>query len=241
MNTQNYNDNGYNTAVQAENALTLQRYVAGVMRRVYGKMTLGLLVTALVSYLLLSSQTLMTMIIGNPVILFGSIILELVLVFFLSARIDKLSNATGTMLFYLYSMMNGVTLTPIMMAYTGASIATVFALTAGAFGAMTIYGYVTRQDLSKIGSFLTMGVIGLVLCLVVNMILRNSMFDLLISLAGVAIFTGLAAWNTQGIKRMAAEADPTMMGKVATMGALSLYLDFINLFIYMLRLLGSRD
>ena len=240
MDNWNY-DNGYNTAVQAENEMTLQRYVAGVMRKVYGKMTLGLLVTALTSYLMLSSDAIMNVFMGTPALFFGAIILELGLVFYLSARIEKLSSGTAAVLFYLYSMVNGITLTPIFMAYTQTSIATTFALTAGTFGAMTIFGYVTRQDLSKIGSFLFMALFGLILCLIVNLFMESGTLSLLISCAGVLIFVGLTAWDTQSIKRMAAEADPTMMNKVATWGALSLYLDFINLFIYLLRIFGSRD
>ena len=235
------NDNGFNTAIQAENELTLRRYVAGVMRRVYGKMTMGLLVTAITSFLMLSSQTVMNIFMGYPIIFFGAMVLELVLVFILSARIEKLNSGTAAVLFYLYSVMNGITLTPIFMYYTSTSIATTFALTAGTFGAMTIFGYVTRQDLSKLGSFLIMALFGLILCLVVNLFMHNTMMDLLISCAGILIFVGLTAWDTQAIKRMAAEADPTMMNKVATWGALSLYLDFINLFIYLLRIFGSRD
>lgn len=240
----NWNDNfqsGYQTAVQAENEATLQRYVAGVMRRVYGKMTLGLLVTALTSYLMLSSPAVMNVFLGNSVLFFGALIVELGLVVFLSARIDKLSTGMATVLFYLYSMLNGVSLTPIFLAYTGTSIATTFAITAGTFGAMTIFGYVTRQDLSKIGSYLFMALFGLILCSIVNIFLRNSMMDLLISCVGVLIFVGLTAWDTQAIKRMTAEADSTMVGKVATMGALTLYLDFINLFLLLLRFFGSRD
>lgn len=240
MDNWNY-DNGYNTAVQAENEMTLQRYVAGVMRKVYGKMTLGLLVTAITSYLMLSSEAVMNIFLGSKVLFFGAFILELGLVFYLSARIEKLSTGTAAVLFYLYSMLNGITLTPIFLMYTQTSIATTFALTAGTFGAMTIFGYVTRQDLSKIGSYLFMALIGLILCIIVNLFLHNSVLDMLISCAGVLIFVGLTAWDTQAIKRMAAEADPTMMNKVATWGALSLYLDFINLFIYLLRIFGSRD
>ena len=242
MNNWNYNDqNGYQTAVQAENELSLQRYVAGVMRKVYGKMTLGLLVTALTSFLMLSSDAVMNVFMSSSLLFFGAFILELGLVFYLSARIDKLSTGTATLLFYLYSMMNGVTLTPIFLVYTGASIATTFAITAGTFGAMTLFGYLTRQDLSKFGSFLTMALLGLIVCLVVNMFMRSGMFSLLISCAGVLIFVGLTAWDTQAIKRMCAESDSSMTGKVATMGALTLYLDFINLFIYLLRFFGSRD
>lgn len=237
----NINTNGFQTAVQAENEATLQRYVAGVMRKVYGKMTLGLLATAITSFLVLSSPALMNVLFSNMAIMWILFAAELGMVIYLSARIEKLSTGTATALFYAYSILNGLMLTPIFLVYTGASIAMTFAITAGTFGAMTIFGYVTRQDLSKLGSFLFMALLGLIVCVVINMFMHNSMFDLLISGAGVLIFVGLTAWDTQAIKRMSAEADPSMMGKVATMGALTLYLDFINLFLYLLRFFGSRD
>ena len=237
----NINTDGFQTAVQAENEATLQRYVAGVMRKVYGKMTLGLLATAITSFLVLSSPALMNVLFSNMAIMWILFAAELGMVIYLSARIEKLSTGTATALFYAYSILNGLMLTPIFLVYTGASIAMTFAITAGTFGAMTIFGYVTRQDLSKLGSFLFMALLGLIVCVVINMFMHNSMFDLLISGAGVLIFVGLTAWDTQAIKRMSAEADPSMMGKVATMGALSLYLDFINLFLYLLRFFGSRD
>lgn len=240
-NWNNFNEKGYQTAVQAENEMSLQRYVAGVMRKVYGKMTLGLLATAATSFLMLSSPALLNILFSSTMSLWILFAVELGLVIYLSARIDKLSTGMATTLFYLYSIMNGVTLTPIFLAYTGVSIAMTFAITAGTFGAMTIFGYVTRQDLSKIGSFLFMALLGLIVCIVVNIFMHNSMLELLISGAGVLIFVGLTAWDTQSIKRMCAEADPSMLGKVATMGALSLYLDFINLFLYLLRFFGSRD
>lgn len=239
----NYIDNsyGYETAVQAENELTLQRYVAGVMRKVYGKMTLGLLVTALTSFLVLSSEALMSVFFANSISYFLLMGLELGLVIYLSARVSKLSSGTATALFYAYSVLNGITLTPIFLIYTGTSIVMTFAITAGMFGAMTLAGYFTRTDLSKFGAFMFMGLIGLIVCLIVNLFLQSSMMAWCISVAGVLIFVGLTAWDTQAIKRMCAEADPTMLGKVATMGALTLYLDFINLFIHLLRILGSRN
>ena len=239
----NYIDNsyGYDTAIQAENELTLQRYIAGVMRKVYGKMTLGLLVTALTSFLVLSSESLMTLFFTNSLSFFLLAGLELGVVIYLSARIGKLSSGTATALFYAYSVLNGITLTPIFLIYTGTSIVMTFAITAGMFGAMTLAGYFTRTDLSKFGAFMFMALIGLIVCMIVNLFLHSSMMAWCISVAGVLIFVGLTAWDTQAIKRMCAEADPSMLGKVATMGALTLYLDFINLFIHLLRILGSRN
>ncbi len=241
----NWNDNyvnGYQTAVQAENEMTLQRYVASVMRKVYGKMALGLLATAITSFLILSSPALMNVLFGFRATMWILFAVELGVVIYLSARIDKLSTGAATAMFYLYSVLTGVTLTPIFLVYTGSSIATTFAITAGTFGAMSLAGYFTKTDLSKFGSFLSMALLGLIVCILVNLILQNTMFDLLISCAGVLIFVGLTAWDTQNIKRMCAQADSTMVGKIATMGALSLYLDFINLFLYLLRFFGaSRD
>ena len=237
----NNNENGYQTAIQAENEQTLQRYVAGVMRRVYGKMTLGLLLTALTSLLIVNTPAALALLFSSRAMIWILFAVEIGLVIYLSARLDKLSTGTAAALFYLYSALNGVVLAPIFLMYTGASIAMTFAITAGTFGAMTIFGYVTRQDLSKFGSILFMALIGLIICTVVNLFWGNSMMDLMISIAGVLIFVGLTAWDTQAIKRMCAESDPSMIGKVATMGALSLYLDFINLFLYLLRFFGSRD
>ena len=236
-----YYQNGYQTAVQAENGAALQRYVASVMRRVYGKMSLGLMATALMAFLVVSSEALQSLMFRSMGIFWVLCIVEIGLVIYLSARIDKLSSGAASALFYAYSILNGVALTPIFLAYTGASIATTFAITAGTFGAMSIFGYVTRQDLSKMGSYLFMAVLGLIVCGLVNLILKSTMFDLVVSCVGVLIFVGLTAWDTQAIKRMCAEADPSMVGKISTMGALTLYLDFINLFLYLLRFFGSRD
>lgn len=236
-----YYQNGYQTAVQAENGAALQRYVASVMRRVYGKMSLGLMVTALMAFLVVSSEALQSLMFRSMGVFWVLCIVEIGLVIYLSARIDKMSTGMATAMFYLYSLINGVTIAPIFFVYTESSIATTFAITSLTFGAMSVFGYVTRQDLSKFGSILFMALLGLIVCIIVNMFMHNSMFDLLISIAGVIIFVGLTAWDTQAIKRMCAVSDPSMVGKVATMGALSLYLDFINLFLYLLRFFGSRD
>lgn len=240
-NWNNYNQNGYQTAVQAENEWALQRYVSGVMRRVYGKMTLGLLLTALTSYLMLLSPTLMGLLFSSTATIWILFAVEIGLVIYLSARIDKMSNGMANAVFFLYSALNGVALAPIFLAYTGSSIAMTFAITAGTFGAMSVAGYVTKKDLSKFGAFLFMALIGLIICSLVNLFMHNTMMDWCISIAGVVIFVGLTAWDTQYIKRMCAEADSSMVGKVATMGALRLYLDFVNLFLYLLRFFGSRD
>ena len=243
MNTWNDNQlSGFQTAVQAENELTLQRYVAGVMRKVYGKMTLGLLLTALTSFLVMSSPAAMGLLFSSTSTIWILFAIELGLVIYLSTRVDKMSTLTAAAMFYIYSALNGVALTPIFLAYTGVSIVKTFVITSVTFGSMCLFGYLTRQDLSKIGSFLFMGLIGIIVCSLVNLFfIRSSMMELCISIAGVLIFVGLSAWDTQAIKRMCAESDPSMIGKVATMGALTLYLDFINLFLHLLRFFGSRN
>ena len=167
---------------------------------------------------------------------------ELGLVFYTTARINHLSLTTATTLFILYSAINGVTLSAIFLAYTLTSIASVFFITAGTFAATALYGYSTKRDLSKLGGILFMALIGLILATVVNLFLHNSMLDLMLSYAGVVIFVGLTAWDSQKIKQMLAMQ--TDMGetaqKMALMGALSLYLDFINLFLYLLRIFGKE-
>ena len=243
MNSYNdYNQNaGFSSVAQLENEMSLQAYVSRVMRGVYFKMFLGLLVTAAASFFTLGSASFLTLVYGNKAVFFGIIIAELALVFGLSAAINKLSTGMATLLFFLYSALNGVTLSYIFAIYSPQSIFLTFCITAGTFGAMSIYGYFTRQDLTKMGSFLIMALLGLIVCAVVNIFLANSALDWVISIAGVAIFVGLTAWDTQKIKQMAAMTDTTNAGKVATLGALSLYLDFVNLFIHLLRIFGSRD
>lgn len=240
-NWNNYNQNGYQTAVQAENEWALQRYVSSVMRRVYGKMSLGLLLTAICSFLMVMNPALVNILFSIRPMIFILFAVEIGLVIYLNARIEKMSNATASAMFYLYSALNGIVLAPVFSFYTSTSIALTFAITAGTFGAMTIAGYVTKKDLSKFGTFLFMGLIGLIICSLVNLFMHNSMMDWCISIAGVVIFVGLTAWDTQVIKRMCAESDSTMVSKVATLGALRLYLDFINLFLHLLRILGNRN
>ncbi len=217
---------------------SLSTYMTQVMRKVYVKMFLGLLVTALVSlFVAANPQILVTL--GNMMMVL--IVAELALVFVLSLAINKLNPAVATALFYVYAILNGITLAPIFFIYTGSSIALTFFVTSGVFLAMSIYGYTTKKDLTKMGAILFMALIGLIICTIVNIFLASSTMDWIISFAGVLIFTGLTAWDTQKIKEMAQETDEVNASKLATIGALSLYLDFINLFLYLLRFLGSRD
>ena len=228
-------------AAPQQSEWSLTTYMAQVMRKVYLKMFLGLLVTALTSWFVLNNETILMTLIQSSGLLIGLCVAELALVFILSLAINKLSSPVATLLFYVYAVINGVTLTPIFLIYTMSSIALTFFVTSGVFLAMTIYGYVTKSDLTKIGSFLVMALIGLIVCTIINVFWANSTMDWIISFAGVIIFLGLTAWDTQKIKQMAQETDEVNAGKLATLGALSLYLDFINLFLYLLRFLGSRD
>ena len=179
----------------------------------------------------------------TPALMWGLIIGELALVFVISGMIQRLSLTVGTLLFVIYSALNGLTLAPILMIYTGASVAKVFFITAGTFAAMAFFGYTTKKDLSSIGRLLFMALIGLIIATVVNLFMKSSGLEMVLSYLGVAIFVGLTAWDTQKIKMMLAQcAEPTEEAqKLALLGSLSLYLDFVNLFIYLLRIFGSRE
>ncbi len=213
-----------------------------LMRKVYLWMTLALAITGFTSMIVLSNEQFVFTIISNQVLFWGLIIGELVLVFVISGRINKMSITTATILFVLYAVVNGLTLSPLLFAFTKASIAKVFFITAGTFGVMSVIGYTTKTDLSSMGKILFMALIGLIIATVVNLFMHNSTLDLIISYAGVLIFVGLTAWDTQKIKNMLAmcEEPNEQAHKIALMGSLALYLDFINLFIYLLRILGDR-
>ena len=225
-----------------EEQLGMSAAFPALMRKVYVWMAMALAITAITAYGVAASPALTNLIFSSKVIFFGLIIAELILVFWVSARIEKLSLTTATLMFILYSVLNGATLATIFFAYSPEIIAKTFFVTAGTFGAMAVYGYFTKSDLSSWGKLLIMAVIGLIIAGVVNMFLKSSMMDLVVSVLGVLIFVGLTAYDSQKIKRMLAMQ--TDMGetaqKVALMGALSLYLDFINLFLYLLRLFGRE-
>lgn len=221
---------------------SLDVYVSQVMRQVFTKMFLAMVITALSAYMVLSIPELATFIFTKPMVYWGLLIGEIVMVIALSAALNKLSNIGATLLFYAYSILNGLTLSCIVLVYTSASIVMTFAITAGVFATMAIYGYVTKNDLTKFGSFMTMALFGLIICIVVNMFMHSSTMEWIISFAGVVIFIGLTAWDVQKIKRMAMMTDYNNASILATIGALSLYLDFVNLFLYLLRFFGnSRD
>jgi FtsH-binding integral membrane protein len=221
------------------------------MVRVYNYMAMGVALTGVVSWL--TFQMAVTETAGRLVLTpFGQMIFSTPavivlflatfgLVMFISFRIDRLQPATALGLFMVYAGLLGLMLSSVFLAYTGVSVTRVFFISAASFGALSLYGYTTQRDLSPIGSFLMMGVIGLVIAMVINIFLKSTGFDFVISAAGVLIFAGLTAWDTQKIKGMYDPMeDSTIAGRKSVMGALTLYLDFINLFLFMLRLLGAR-
>lgn len=214
------------------------------LAKVFNLMTLGLALTGIIAYVT-ANTGLASAIIGTPLFIV-LILAELGLVFYLSARVEKIQASTASALFIGYSVMNGLTLSVIFLAYTGSSIASTFFITAGMFGAMAIYGLVTKRDLSGLGSFLFMGLIGIIIASIVNIFLQSSSVHWAISFLGVLIFTGLTAYDVQKIKRIGEEGimaqGDEVVRKGAVMGALALYLDFINLFLMLLRFFGgSRD
>ena len=212
-----------------------------VMRKVYGRMFFALVVTALTALYVASSPALLATILGSRGIFFGLIIAELAVVFVVSGMLHKLSSTTAVLLFYLYAILNGVVFSSIFVVYELGSIAYTFFITAGVFGAMTVYGLVTKNDMTKFGSYCMMALFGLIIATIVNIFVASSTLDWIISFVGVALFIGLTAWDTQKIKNAAYEVEPSQMGKLATIGALSLYLDFINLFLYLLRFFGRSN
>ena len=211
-----------------------------LMSKVYLWMTLALVVTGMTAYYVASSPAILYAIVSNQIAFWGLFIGELVLVFVLSSRIMSLSFVTASLMFVIYSIMNGVFFSFILLAYTEQSIATTFLITAGTFGAMSLFGFVTKRALSAMGRILFMLLIGLIIATVVNIFMKAEGLTLILNYAGVVIFVGLTAYDTQSIKQMLQEhGDKEGAEKIALLGSLSLYLDFINLFIYLLRFFGE--
>ena len=209
-----------------------------LIRHVYAWMGGGLLVTALLAMVTVSSPAILNAVFGNRLVFYGLILGELGLVFAISGAINRLSAAMASLLFLLYAALNGITMSVIFAVYTAESVASTFVITAATFGAMSAFGYLTRRDLTGWGSFLFMGLIGVVIASLVNIFTQSSAVSWFISAVGVIVFTGLTAYDTQKIKAMAANGAEGR--KPAILGALTLYLDFINLFLMLLRLLGNR-
>ena len=210
--------------------------------KVFGWMMSGLLLTGAFAMMVSSSPSIMHAIGANPIIFFGLMIAELGLVIWLTARIAKMSAMTATMVFIGYSILTGVTLSVIFLAYTAASIGSTFFVTAATFGVMYAYGSMTRRDLTSMGSFMMMGLVGVIIASVVNMFLQNETVYWITTYISIFIFVGLTAWDAQKIKGMSAAAlgDAETEQKTAIVGALALYLDFINLFLLLLRVMGKR-
>ena len=219
------------------------RQTNAVLKRVYVRMFIGLLVSAFCALGVASSPALLNFIFGNAIMRWGILIAMFAMAFLIPARLTKMSTGTVLTLFLVFSVLMGTWLSAIFIVYKMSAIVSTFFITAGTFGAMSVYGYFTKADLSKMGTFLMMALFGLIIAIVVNMFLHNGTMDYIISIIGVLIFVGLTAWDTQQVKQLAAaKLDPALTDKLATYGALNLYMDFINLFLFILRIFGgSRD
>lgn len=228
---------------QTDSIVQVRSSLQTFMAQVYGWMMVGLLLTAFVAWYTASTETVMMYIFSNKLVFWGLIIFQLAIVFVISGMVQRLSAGVATSLFMLYSVLTGLLLSSIFFIYTEGSIASAFVVSAGMFGIMSLYGYITKRDLSGLGNILLMGLIGLLLATVVNIWLASDTLMWITTYLGVIIFVGMTAYDTQQLKNIAAQSgafDSSMQRKVAIIGALSLYLDFINLFLYMLRILGNR-
>jgi FtsH-binding integral membrane protein len=214
--------------------------VTAFLSKVYAWMFVGLLITSATALVVASSPGLIGTLINNRAIFWVLLFAQLGLVFFLSARVEKMEPTTAAGLFMLYSALTGVTSSVILLIYTSSSIVSTFIVTAGMFGATAIFGSVTKRSLAGVGQFFFMGLIGLILASIVGIFWHSDALQFAISIVGVLVFTGLTAWDAQRLKQMAVALPDGRVGSYAVVGALSLYLDFINLFFFLLRLTGNR-
>lgn len=238
-----YNNHNVTPPPYYGNGVSVQEQTNSVLKRVYVRMFIALLVSAFCAMGVASSPALVAFIFGNKLVYWGMFIAMLAMAWILPARMQKMSTGAVLGCFILFAVLMGASLASIFFVYSPGSITYTFFITAGTFGAMSVYGYFTKSDLSKMGSFLFMALIGLIIATVVNIFVHSNGLGWIISIAGVLIFVGLTAWDTQTIKRMAAaNLEPSLADKLATIGALNLYLDFVNMFLYLLRIFGgSRD
>ncbi len=211
-----------------------------LLHRVFAWMTVALAITGVTAWGIANYPPVLTFVFKNPMVMIPLFLGQLGLVIYLSFRIHKMSYSTAIITFLFYSFLTGVTFSIFFLQYTHESIAMTFLLCSAMFATMAVYGYFTRADLSSMGSILFMGIIGLIVSLFINMFLRSSAFDYLISMAGIIIFTLLTAYDVQQIKRLGQQMPGASLGNLAIIGALKLYLDFINLFLYLLRFFGQR-
>lgn len=241
-NNMNYNDFELKN-LSVDEQLSMSSAFPVLMRKVYVWMTLALVITGFTAYGVATSPGVLQLIFGNQILFWGMIIAELALVIGVSAAINRLSLTTATLMFILYSVINGALFSSIFLIYTASSIATVFFITAGTFGVMALIGYTTKTDLTSIGKYLFMALIGLIIATLVNMFIKSEGFTYILSYIGVLIFVGLTAYDSQKIKQMLLQVPDAGEGaqKIALLGALTLYLDFINLFLYLLRIFGRRN
>jgi hypothetical protein len=231
---------GTETVVKTRAEILVSDYV----RSVYNWMGIGLALTGFVAYYVSTSESLLRLVFGNPLLLMVLIVAELGLVFAIAGMVNRMSAATATALFVIYSGLNGVTLSSIFLVYVQTSIVSTFLICAATFIACSLYGWMTKRDLTSLGGFMMMGLIGIVIASLINLFLQSSSVSAIISYIGVFVFIGLTAYDTQKIKNMAmtqpANLDGAVIRKGAILGALSLYLDFINLFLMLLSIFGQR-
>jgi FtsH-binding integral membrane protein len=233
-------DNQISTKTREQ--IGIKSYQALYMTKVYNWMALALFVTGIVAYITATTPQMINYIIGSKLLFYGLILGELGLVIYLTAAIRKMSQTTAIASFLIYSVLNGLTLSVIFLVYTTSSISTTFFVTAGTFAAMSFYGYTTKKDLTSIGNMAFMALIGIIIASIVNFFLKSEMMYWIITYLGVAIFVGLTAYDTQKLKEIGSRgfSDQENMEKMSVLGALTLYLDFINLFLFLLRILGDR-
>ena len=237
-----YEEFSNSNVITSDSQLEMSAAFPVLMRKVYLWMSLALAITGFTAYYVATSEAILTAIFTNQILFWGLIIAELGLVFGLSAAINRLSLTTATLMFVLYSVINGATMSFIFLAYTMSSITSVFFITAGTFAVMALFGYFTKTDLSSMGKILFMALIGIIIATIVNIFVKSSGLEIILNYLGVLVFVGLTAYDTQKIKKMLLMAPDAGEGaqKIALLGALSLYLDFINLFLYLLRIFGGK-
>lgn len=238
----NYSELNFDSMTR-ERELSMSAAFPALMRKVYVWMSLALVLTGVTAYGVATSPGVLNAIFNNQILFWGLVIAEFALVIGISAAIHKLSLTTATLMFVLYSVINGAVLSSIFLIYTMSSIASVFFITAGTFAVMAFIGYTTKKDLTSMGKILFMALIGIIIATIVNIFLKSSGLEMIVSYLGVLIFVGLTAYDSQKIKNMLLMAPDAGEGaqKLALLGALTLYLDFINLFIYLLRIFGRRE
>lgn len=222
-------------------SVDVQTQTNSVLKRVYLRMFIGLLISAFCALGVASSTTAISFIFGNPIVFIGMFIAMIIMAIAIPSRMHRMATGTVMALFCAFCALMGCTLSSVFLVYKLGSIVYTFFISAGMFGVMSVYGYFTKSNLDKIGSLCAMALIGIIIASIVNIFVASSAMGWIISFVGVLIFVGLTAWDTQQIKRMAeANLSPALADKLATLGALNLYLDFVNLFLYLLRFLGDR-